>query len=202
MSGFVGAIPPEISAQIERRERLLWWDRPKRGFVLRNQDLMLIPFSLVWSGIAFTGFFSSISRVKSITDLEAVLAHSNPMFLLVTTIFAFMGIYLVIGRFFHDAWRRSRQIYAVTDRRVMIASSSKFTSIDMENLGEIENKRSWGGTGSISFGSAGSMFSRRDSGAWSGKPAVPTFEFIRDADRVFALIREQRRKSRETASAS
>ncbi len=201
MSGFVGTIPPEISTQLERRERLLWWDRPKRGFVLRNQDLMLIPFSLVWSGMAFTGFFSSVSGVKSITDLESVLARSNPMFLLVTTIFAFMGIYLVIGRFFHDAWRRSRQIYAVTDRRVMIASSSKFTSIDLENLGEIENKRSWGGTGSISFGSAGSMFSRRDSGAWSGKPAVPTFEFIRDPDKVFTLIREQRRKAREAGSA-
>lgn len=34
-----------------------------------------------------------------------------------------VGLYITIGRFFHDAWRRGHTTYGLTSERVIIASS-------------------------------------------------------------------------------
>jgi hypothetical protein len=46
--------PPDfLTSALEREERLVWWDRPQRGLVLRSGDVFLILFSLVWISIGY-----------------------------------------------------------------------------------------------------------------------------------------------------
>ena len=45
--------PPQIlKGEFGPGERLVWWDRPRQGIILRKADLYLIPFSLLWGGVA------------------------------------------------------------------------------------------------------------------------------------------------------
>lgn len=37
---------------VGNQETLLWTDRPKQGFFLKQTDVFMIPFSLAWGGFA------------------------------------------------------------------------------------------------------------------------------------------------------
>src|SRR4051812_42746606 len=98
-----------FNGQLFPNERILWQGRPRQGIFLRGSDVALIPFSLVWLGVAVfceTMVFSMDALFFSLFGLPFVL----------------MGIYLVIGRFFHEAWQRSKTHYAVTNQRILILS--------------------------------------------------------------------------------
>lgn len=174
-----GPTPPSIGELLEPRERLFWWDRPKHGLILRSQDLLLVPFFLVWAGGALTIFSKAFSQGQNV----------NPLFVLVALVFSVVGIYALVGRFIQDGWRRSRLIYGVTNQRILIISPDQVHSIELKNLGELEYRRSRGDRGSISFGPNPGLFGSRDFASLSGRPVVPTFEFIRDHDKVYSLIR-------------
>jgi hypothetical protein len=98
-SGRSESPPDMLTAALESNERLIWWDRPGRGLVLRSADAFLIPFSLVWVSIPSIGVFSTFRS-----------AAPSPISL-VPFLFVAAGLYLLVGRFFYDAWRRARTVY-------------------------------------------------------------------------------------------
>lgn len=187
MTPSVVPTPPDRIRALEPGEHLLWWDRPKGGLLLRRADAWLIPLSLAWGSVSLAAFYLTVWRTP------------NPplMAILMTSLFAVAAVYVVVGRFIHDMWRRSRLVYGVTERRVLIVSPSRVESVDLATLDEMEAKVARGGYGSIAFGRAAGPFSQADLGAWMGWPTVPTFEFIRDQQRVAALIRDQLRRLKE-----
>jgi hypothetical protein len=133
-------VPSILTDVLERDERLIWWDRPKRGLVLRAADAYLIPFSVVWSSMALFAAFAGFAKGKLFPDM------------LITSIFGVAGIHLLFGRFLQDAWRRGRLVYGLTSKRVLIVAPSRLTSIDLEQLGEMQLQGKRSGTGSIVFG--------------------------------------------------
>ena len=179
-------VPPQtIQDRLEPRERLLWWDRPKQGVMLRKADLFLIPFSLLWGGpmFLFWGIIFTTGNAPWFFKLLGV-----PLVL--------VGIYLIIGRFFHDAWRRRRLFYGLTDNRIFIATPSSSHTLPLKGLGEIRLDERRSGEGSIAFGRKIVFMPMWLS--WrslSGAPPVPTFERIKDARRVFAAIREAQKQA-------
>src|SRR6185369_2341404 len=103
-------------------ERVLWTGQPRQGIALTAKDTFLIPFSLLWGGFAI---FWNVG-VWSFPGQGPPLA-----FRLFGVPFLVIGLYFIVGRFFHDAYVRKNMFYAVTDQRVLVLRGSKITSLDI-----------------------------------------------------------------------
>ena len=161
---------------LDRGERQLWTGSPKQGIVLRPTDAFQIPFSLLWGGFAIFWVASAIRM-------------GAPFFFVLFGVpFVIMGLYLIFGRFFVDAWRRRNTTYAVTTDRILIESGLRtmtLTSLSLKSLPEVTLQERSDGTGSIVFGPTTSLTGRANA------VFVPTgFELIPDARRVYDIIRE------------
>jgi hypothetical protein len=163
-------------------ERLLWMGRPIGGLRLRSSDLFLVPFSLVWGGFAL--FWE-----------DAVLRSNAPLLFRLWGIpFVLVGLYLIVGRFFWDAWRRSRTLYALTDQRAIILGggvTQRLRSLALRALPEISFSEERAGRGTITFGSPTLPFGRFGWPGWPGtaEMAAPAFESIENARSIHELIR-------------
>lgn len=171
--------PKQILDRLEPGERLSWWDQPRQGFMLRAADWFSIPIALFWCGISL---FALIKANRSGTWADLI----PPSLLLI-------GLYMLIGRFFHDAWRRARTFYGLTDRRVLIVRGKQFQSLSLDQIEELSLNESKDGTGSIRFGREPPYFT--EDGVSLLGPVVPMLERINEAPRVFAAIREAQNKS-------
>lgn len=171
-------------------ERILWSGQPKQGFALSARDTFLIPFSLLWC--AFVIFWNV--GVWSFPDTGA----QPPLFFRLFGLpFLLAGLYMVAGRFFHDAWLRKKMFYAVTDQRILVLRGRKITSLDIDRLPRLELSEHRDGTGTLAFEAA-------NWGPWGGGmngfswwlPALSTatqFFRIQNPRRVYELIRNQTR---------
>src|SRR5438309_975004 len=131
-------------------ERIIWSGQPKQGIAFRRSDLIAVPFGLMWGGFALFwnfGVWTSFPNSGTADDW---------FFKLWGLPFLAVGLYIIVGRFFYDAWVRKRSIYAVTNERVLIlggSSSSKLVSREIQSLPMLELTESGDGTGTIAFDS-------------------------------------------------
>jgi hypothetical protein len=177
-----------VEVSLGRTEKVLWTGAPSQGLLLRRADLFMVPFSLLWAGFVVT-FFLSTKRAP---------AGGPP--LLFEVFFAAAALYITVGRFAADAWRRARTTYAVTNERVIIqsgSSGSTVQSVNLRTLVDVTLSERRDGRGTITFGPTDSWGAWRGMRSWSGAPGAPTFEGIPDARGVYDMIRGAQR----TASA-
>lgn len=171
-----------IQFSLDRGERQLWTGVPRQGLVLRPSDATEIPFSIFFAGFA-------------VLWMRGVLHDGASIFALFGIPFLAAGFYGMIGRFWVDAWRRSRTTYAVTSDRIII-NSGLFTptskSLDLRMLSDVTLEERKDGSGTITFGTPPAL-PVRFGGMKSGVPQVPAFEMIPDARRVYAVIRDAQR---------
>ncbi len=179
------SVDEDIRTRLFAGERLLWSGQPRQGLMLTPMDALLIPFSLLWGGFAI---FWEIS----------VLTTSAPAFFAVWGLpFVLVGLFLIGGRFFADAWLRARIQYGLSDQRVLILRPgpfSSFTSLSLDLLGEITLKEEAGGCGTIRLGQSAQFWGRRGFGGWL--PALdptPQLLGVEDVRRVFDQIERARR---------
>jgi hypothetical protein len=170
--------PSVLTRKLDAHENLLWWGRPARGMLLRRADLLLVPFSLLWGGFAFWGAWKT-----AVSDWSWAAA-------VVFIPFAVIGVYLIVGRFIHDAWRRAGTYYGITDHRILIVEPSSMKSMDLGQLGQMRMNESVDRSGSLVFGpETGLLDSSQGWSVWTGRPVTPTFERIARVADVYALIR-------------
>jgi tetratricopeptide (TPR) repeat protein len=191
-----GSSEDNIRRELASGEQLLWSSRPQQGLRLRAADAALIPFSLVWGGFAIfweygaaTGFASGNTRAA-------------PQFFAVWGIpFVVLGLYLIVGRFFVDAWVRSRTELGVTDRRIVILTrvfTAHVRSLALGSLAELALHEGRNGRGTITFGP-------NPSGNWAATPGwpgagrrtAPTFEGIEQVRPVYELIQAAAESARQ-----
>lgn len=166
--------------KLSTKERPLWRGRPRQGLMLRGADILMVPFSLMWGGFALFWEYSVIS------------ADAPLMFRLWGVPFVLVGLHMIAGRFFLDAWQRAKTEYAVTSDSVIIRSglfSPQLKTLDLRSLGEFSLTENGKGEGTITFGvsAAGNMFTGLAS--WPGVEAVPRFDTIPEARKVYDIIR-------------
>ncbi len=151
--------------------------------MLRPADAFMIPFSLMWVGFAV---FWEIS----------ILRTPVPGFFAIWGIpFVAMGLYITVGRFIVDSWRRARTHYAVTSDRVIIRKNGSLKSLSIRTLTDVALTEHRDGIGTITFGSLAFPMSMLAGASWPGVPAVPTFEQISGARQVYAQIRDAQQSS-------
>jgi len=171
-----------IKQELGPQERLLWSGQPRSGLALRPRDAGMIPFSMIWAGFAI--FWETL-----------VIKSNGPLLMKLWGIpFVLVGLYMVVGRFFVDAWQRDRTVYGLTNERIIIISNffgTKVKSLNLRTLTDITLDQKSDEIGTIIFGPA-DRTSRWNAGPWGGRrgqPDPPSFELIEDARRVYQMIR-------------
>jgi len=167
-------------------ERLVWAGKPKSGLMLTARDGFLIPFSLMWGGFAIFWEWSVLDSTRGNSPGGFFALWGIP--------FVLAGLYLILGRFFVDAWARARTAYGVTGQRILILRDGpfgKFTALAIDRLPELSLNERADGSGTIRFG-GDSIFGRRNGfSGWS--PALdgtPQFLAVPDARAVFDQIQK------------
>ena len=177
-----------VQFNLDRGERQVWAGQPKQGLVLRASDTYMIPFSLLWAGFAV--FWEA-----------SVLRTNAPGFFALWGIpFVLMGLYITVGRFFLDAYRRARTTYAVTSERVLInmrGFSASTKSLNLATLSDITLNERSDGTGTITFGPTNPLAQMYGGTWWPGLQQTPSFEMIPDARRVYDMVRDAQRGTSE-----
>jgi hypothetical protein len=188
-----------LSPYLDRDEHLLWVGRPRQRILLRPSDAAMIPFSLMWGGFAF------FWEYMVVTGGGRGRGHAPWFFMLWGIPFCLIGIYMIAGRFFADAWMRSRMWYGVTNRRALIVSgiaSSRLASFELATVGEITLTKSFfTGSGSIQFGSINTdrPYGRRTPKSFGGTN-TNTFDQIDNVDEVYRVLREVQQQAKESAA--
>lgn len=172
----------EVRPDLGADEHLLWSGQPYAGLMLRNSDWLQIPFSLMWCGFAVFWEYSVLSKPHA------------PLFMQLWGIpFVAVGLYIVAGRFFAEAWQRNHTHYALTDERLIIVTklfTRKVRSLPLRLLPQLTLDLREDGSGSISFATPESRHARAMWGGLSTADTAPRFERIADARAVHQLIRD------------
>ena len=161
-------------------ERVRWSGRPGQGVIFTARDFFLIPFSLLWCGLAI--FWT----------VMATQGGARVFFQVWGLMFVCIGLFFTLGRFAVDAWLRGRIRYAVTDRRILILREGPFmafTALELDRLPELRLSEGSGGRGTIRFGQSYPMWRGQSFGMWT--PALdptPQFIAIDDVKSVFDLV--------------
>lgn len=182
-----------IEPELAPGERLLWVGQPNPRRLLDRSDFIVIPFSLYWNG--FMAFFAA----HVIGSLVEGRGRVYPDLLLTAVVgipFLLIGLYLLVGRFYHRAWTRRRTWYGLTQQRAIAIRHGVFwrstNAANLRALGNVTAKLRRDGSGSVTF------LRRRAWWAWlssSGGPLdddsgdAPVFHDIPDASRVVEALR-------------
>lgn len=184
----LGAMAADFAKYLAPGETVRWSGRPQQGFVLRATDALLIPFSLLWCGFALfweAGVWST---------------GAPPFFLLWGGAFVCVGLYLVFGRFFADAYVRSKTLYALTDQRALILGGLRgdnLTTVDLRLVSEVRYKDVGASRGTIGFGPDPGPFRR--GGVWhSTSKGVPEFFRIENAASAYKLVQAAKGNTRSS----
>lgn len=180
----------EIRQVLDSTERLLWAGKPKRGIVLSSADLFMIPFSLIWGGMALVAFLGG----------NFPRGEPHNLFSFVITGFLFViGLYFIVGRFWYDSWRRKKTTYGITNERVVIQSGAikrRLKSLNLRTPSDITLNSERDDTGTILLGPQVTWHSWQRSFAWPGmSEPSPVFESVKEAKRVFDILRQAQKES-------
>jgi hypothetical protein len=170
-----------VGRELEAGERLLWSGQPAQGIRLRKADALAIPFSLLWTGLFI---FWETSVIRS----------GAPLFVRLWGIpFLLVGAYLVAGRFFVDAWQRTRTVYAVTDRRVIVVSgvfTRCTTSHALRTLPAITLSERHNGEGDVVLADTDMNHVATGGLVARGSSVPPALEFVPNVRGVYEIVRE------------
>ena len=149
----------------------------------------MIPFSLLWGGFAIFWEYIAVTGTSKVHNATATVF---PLFGLP---FVVIAVYIIFGRFFVDAYARSKTTYAVTSDRIIILSglfTQQVKSLQLRSLTDVSFTQGSDGSGTITFGPttfAGMM--GNPGGGWpSLRSAVPAFDMIEGVREVYDVIRK------------
>jgi hypothetical protein len=137
------------------------------------RDLLDDGEKLLWTGRPRQGFF-----------LRAADGFAIP--------FSMIGVYMMVGRFFVDAWQRARTWYGLTSQRVLILSvfvRRNVKSLNLRALSAITLSERDDGVGSITFGPVPPSWPYRGAQMPGMSAQPPRFDNIPQARAVFDQIR-------------
>jgi len=192
-------IPASIGADLSADEQVLWIGQPRQGLMLRAMDAVMAPLTLavaVVVGFLCWYWFSSWIAGALHTERSGFWFINGLFIFLVLLVF-----YILVGRFFTDAWQRAKIHYALTSERLIIARSPARSRMQSVNLRTLPNPSLFEGKDGcgIVWLSPAPYWKRMTAGNVFDINNPPYLDTIPDAQRVYQLIRDaQKRASPET----
>lgn len=162
-------IEQEFQPYLLDNEKIIWTGKPDIGKKYRPFDIILIPFTIVWCVfLLFTGSIYIFSFI------------GLPL--------ASIGIYILFGRFEHDATIRKRQSYCLTNTRSIIKQGSEIMSFPLS----IQSKLTLVGNHSIFFEpldlNENTSFTPNKFAYYTPSISMDSFQYIDDAQIVYNQI--------------
>lgn len=162
-------------------EKILWLGNPRRGFYLRDADIILIPFSIILIG------FTVI--------LEYAIFHydSSIAFKILGFMFALGGIYLGFIRYFLDAVKRKSEFYCITNKRILViaGSNKKLKTLPLKNIDQMDKTEERDGSGFIIFGTTNPLWPWLFGKFYMTNNNIPGLEMITEVNEVYSLLQNQ-----------
>lgn len=179
-----------IREKLDADEELVWAGMPKQGFVLQPSDTYLIPFSLMWGG------FAIFWEVSVLTMNSGEEAGVQTVFALFGIPFVLVGLYIIFGRFIHDAKIRSKTYYGLTNDRIIIISGlfqEQVKSLSLKTTTDISMTERANGFGSITFGQDAPYAAFIGSNWLPGiiSTTASKFEMIENPKEIYDVIRSR-----------
>jgi hypothetical protein len=180
----------EIQPELLSGESIYWAGMPNPHIIFHSEDWQMIPFSLLWAGFAFFWEGDALGLWRN----SHRFGHANVFMSLWGIPFVIIGIHMLWGRFFVDAWLKRRTYYAVTNRRVLVVQqrwrSKSHNMIYLQQIPRIVREGAecgtiWFGEKLPVLGSRGQR--KRDSSRFS-LDGVPIFADIDDVHSVHQLV--------------
>ncbi len=171
----------ELKPYLEDGETIRWSGQPPDGALFQAVDILFIPFSLIWGSIALAWNLAvwlsfAVQVLKNGFGGLPLQMWFMPLFGLPFLIAAY---YITVGRFQSDAVRRGRLVYAITNRRAIIASGPRLREVRGYELvagAQISVSERGRGTGTIVFGQPDPWGSQ----GWGARQfRIPAFTFER-----------------------
>ena len=121
-------------------EAILWRGKAGKGHLLTGQEIGMIPFRILWCGVAM--FWETLA-----------ISSGGPIFMALWGIpFVCVGLYMVFGRFIHTAYMRGRTAYVITNKKIIRARGSRIDMLDGKSMPPMHTSAFRDGSGTISFG--------------------------------------------------
>lgn len=184
------AIVDKFEPYLASGENIIWFGQPKQGLTFGARDIFLVPFSLMWGGFAiFWNFLVWFPPGNGSGD-PGIFFHLWGLPFLV------IGLYIILGRFWHDSSLRKRIYYAVSNKRIIILRtyrSTKIASLDRDRLPRLDLSEHRDGTGTIIF-EASSVDPMMSMGfGWWVPSLAASMQFFRVAEprRIYNIIRDR-----------
>jgi hypothetical protein len=112
------------AALLDPGERLLWVGMPAGGLRLTPKGIGTSVFGLFFFG--FSVFWTLGAASPLLVGFSGEMPGGFGWFFILFPLFGLpfvaIGAYMLFGHVLHDAWRRRRTRYALTDRRAIITS--------------------------------------------------------------------------------
>ena len=165
-------------------EHILWHGKPEPGRTFTKQDIIMIPFSLLWCGFAI---FWTVSA-----------SSAGGFFGLFGIPFVLVGLYMVFGRFIHGAYVRKNSYYVITNKRIYRRIGKKIDFLAAVSMPPYHTVIHKNGCGSVYFQNTDVYRGRgyRSSGSYSSSLS-PTHGFslenLSDIGRVQQAIEQMDR---------
>jgi len=140
------ALTVRLQGYLRPGEQLLWCGRPDPALFFAATDIIAVPFSLVWLGIA----------VLWETGTQSIGAPA--VFRALGVPFVLIGVYLVAGRFVTRWVRKRRTIYGITGQRVIVQTGSTFKETPVQGGSMTVRRRRNGRHATVAFEPFGSYY--------------------------------------------
>ena len=91
-----------FQTDLDSDEQIQWAGRPRQGVFLKPSDALIIPFSIMWASFSIFWEYSVFQQYQTGKPVLFMAFWGVP--------FVLVGIYILILRFFFDAYLRSKTI--------------------------------------------------------------------------------------------
>lgn len=118
-----------LRSLLQPGEMLQWQGGPAPGIHLTREEKASMPFALLGCGTLGYMIFQALKSSAGFGFFTVFLC-----------VFALLALYILVGRFLHEALRRKRAYYGVTDQRIILLDGTDVVSVPYDQIPVLEKQ--------------------------------------------------------------